>query len=224
MKGFGRSLARWIRQAAMPRKNGVLTEKLSRKPSALGLGQLPIRLLPDATVETVCGYCSTGCGLRVHLKEGQAVNLSADPEYPVNLGMACPKGWEALAPLRATDRGRTPLLRIKRGAPLQSCDWDEALDVFCERLKSFKERFGTESVAFLSTGQITTEEMAFLGSLFEFGLGFVHCDSNTRQCMATTHVAYKESFGFDAPPYSYTDLQISDVSFLLEPTHVLRTR
>ncbi|MBV8586949.1 MAG: nitrate reductase, partial [Verrucomicrobia bacterium] len=167
--------------------------------------------LPDAIVETVCGYCSTGCGLQVHLKEGLAVNLSADPEYPVNVGMACPKGWEALAPLRATDRGRTPLLRTKRGAPLQPCDWDQALDIFCQRLRSFKERSGVESVAFLSTGQITTEEMAFLGCLFKFGLGFVHCDSNTRQCMATTHVAYKESFGFDAPPYSYNDLQISDV-------------
>jgi anaerobic selenocysteine-containing dehydrogenase len=211
MKGLGRGLARWLRQATAPRKNGVLTAELSRKPSALGLGQLPIRLLPDTTVETVCGYCSTGCGLQVHLKEGQAVNLSADPEYPVNLGMACPKGWEALAALRATDRGRTPLLRAKRGAPFQPCDWNQALDIFCGRLRSFKERFGAESVAFLSTGQITTEEMAFLGSLFKFGLGFVHCDSNTRQCMATTHVAYKESFGFDAPPYSYTDLQISDV-------------
>src|SRR5262249_888993 len=132
-------------------------------------------------------------------------------DHPVNLGMACPKGWEALAALRATDRGRTPLLRANRGAPFQPCGWDRALDIFCERLRSFKGRFGAESVAVLSTGQITTEEMDFLGSFLNLGLGFVHCDSNTRQCMATTHVAYKESFGFDAPPYSYTDLQISDV-------------
>src|SRR5262249_37658359 len=35
-------------------------------------------------------------------------------------------------------------------------------------------------------------------------------DSNTRQCMATSHVAYKQSFGFDAPPYTYADFEESD--------------
>src|SRR5438046_10755494 len=42
-------------------------------------------------------------------------------------------------------------------------------------------------------------------------MGFVHCDPNTRQCMATSHVAYKESFGFDAPPFTYADFEESDV-------------
>src|SRR5438445_708900 len=45
----------------------------------------------------------------------------------------------------------------------------------------------------------------------EFGIGGLHCDSNTRQCMATSHVAYKESFGFDAPPFTYADFEESDV-------------
>ncbi len=85
------------------------------------------------------------------------------------------------------------------------------MEVFCQRLKAIKEEHGPESVAFLSTGQITTEEMAFLGCLYKFGMGFVHCDSNTRQCMASAHVAYKQSFGFDAPPFTYADFEESDV-------------
>ena len=60
------------------------------------------------------------------------------------------------------------------------------------------------------TGQICTEEMALLGALFKFGMGGLHCDSNTRQCMATAHVAYKQSFGFDAPPFTYADFELSD--------------
>jgi anaerobic selenocysteine-containing dehydrogenase len=66
-------------------------------------------------------------------------------------------------------------------------------------------------VAFLGTGQICTEEMALLGTLWKFGMGALHCDSNTRQCMATAHVAYKQSFGFDAPPFTYADFEESDV-------------
>jgi anaerobic selenocysteine-containing dehydrogenase len=190
---------------------GPLTAELVREPGRFGLGQIPARLQPDATTTIVCGYCSTGCGLTVHLKDGEAVNLSADADYPVNLGMACPKGWEALTPLSAPDRGATPLLRATRTSPLEPCDWERALVLFCERFKAIKAKHGPESVAFLSTGQFTTEEMAFLGCLFKFGMGFVHCDSNTRQCMATAHVAYKESFGFDAPPFTYADFEQSDV-------------
>src|SRR4029079_3300176 len=44
----------------------------------------------------------------------------------------------------------------------------------------------------------------------KFGMGMVHGDGNTRQCMATAVVAYKQAFGFDAPPYSYADFEESD--------------
>ncbi len=191
--------------------DGPLTKDLVQTPGDFGLGKVPERLKPDDTTTMVCGFCSTGCGLNIHLKDGRAINLSADTHYPVNLGMACPKGWEALTPLAAPDRATTPRLRRERGGALEAVDWDTALTVFCERFKEIKREHGPESVAFLGTGQIVTEEMAFLGALFKFGMGFVHCDSNTRQCMATSAVAYKQSFGFDAPPYTYADFEESDV-------------
>jgi anaerobic selenocysteine-containing dehydrogenase len=206
MKQLTDALARIIRQ-----KDGPLTQDLVLHPGKFGLGQIPARLEPDDTTTLVCGFCSTGCGLKAHLRKGEAINMSADPDYPVNLGMACPKGWEALTPLRARDRATIPLLRDPATGRLEEIDWERALILFCERLKDLKRRYGPDSVAFLSTGQIVTEEMALLGALFKFGMGFLHCDSNTRQCMATSHVAYKQSFGFDALPYTYLDFEKSDV-------------
>src|SRR5436189_883187 len=85
------------------------------------------------------------------------------------------------------------------------------MQVFTLKFRALMDRHGPESVAFLSTGQICTEEMAFLGALWKFGIGALHGDSNTRQCMATSQVAYKQSFGFDAPPYTYADFEESDV-------------
>jgi len=82
--------------------------------------------------------------------------------------------------------------------------------VFTLKFKALMDQHGPESVAFLSTGQMCTEEQAFLGALWKFGMGALHGDSNTRQCMATSHVAYKQSFGFDAPPYTYADFEESD--------------
>ena len=164
----------------------------------------------------VCGFCSTGCGLKIHLRGGEAVNLSPETEYPVNLGMACPKGWEALRVLKSDDRATTPLLRENGpGSPRRPVDWDTALRAFCSRIKAIQNKHGPHSVAFLSTGQIATEEMAFLGALAKFGMGMRHGDGNTRQCMATAVTAYKQSFGFDAPPYSYEDLEESDVIVLV---------
>jgi assimilatory nitrate reductase catalytic subunit len=194
--------------------SGPLTADLIRQPGEFGLGQLPAGKLPDATTTMVCGFCSTGCGLNVHLKSGAPVGLTPAPAHPVNMGMACPKGWEALTVLQASDRATVPLGKDAHGQ-LRPVTWDEALKIFCQRLKSIQQQHGPHSVAFLSTGQIATEEMALLGSLAKFGMGMLHGDGNTRQCMATSVVAYKQAFGFDAPPYSYDDLEQSDVIVLV---------
>jgi assimilatory nitrate reductase catalytic subunit len=195
-------------------RDGVLTRELQRSPGGFGLGQVPTRLKPDSTTSMVCGFCSTGCSLDIHRRDGVAVNLTPTTEYPVNHGMACPKGWEALTPLAASDRATTPRWRDARGR-LRPIDWPAAISTFVTRFRGIIDEHGPESVAFLSTGQIPSEEMAFLGAFAKFGMGMVHGDGNTRQCMATSVVAYKEAFGFDAPPYTYADLEESDVIVLV---------
>lgn len=196
------------------RRHGPLTAELVRQPGGFGLGQVPARLAPTGTASMVCGFCSVGCSLDIHLRDGVAVNLSPSAGYPVNLGRACPKGWEALTPLKAPDRATMPLVRDGRGR-LQPVGWDAAMKEFAARFRSIMETHGPESVAFLSTGQIPTEEMALLGAFAKFGMGMVHGDGNTRQCMATSVVSYKQSFGFDAPPYAYADFEESDVIVLV---------
>ena len=195
-------------------RDGYLTRDLLRTPGGFGLGQVPARLKPDATADIVCGYCSTGCSLTVHLKDGAAVGLTPALGYPVNRGVACPKGWEALTVLAAPDRATTPLRRDAAGVQ-RPVSWDAALRTMVERFKAIQAQYGPEAVAFLSTGQMPTEEMALLGTLAKFGMGMVHGDGNTRQCMATSVVAYKQAFGFDAPPYTYRDFEQSDVILLV---------
>ena len=54
-----------------------------------------------------------------------------------------------------------------------------------------------KKVCVLSTGQLATEEMALAGHIGRTFLGG-NGDGNTRLCMATSVVSYKQSFGFDA--------------------------
>lgn len=153
--------------------------------------------------------------MNIHLKDHQAIGLTPSSDSPVNIGMACPKGWEALAVLDSDDRATTPLLRNPQTGQLDPIDWSQAADCFVDRIKSIQQQHGNDSVAFLGTGQLPTEELAFLGALAKFGMGMIHGDGNTRQCMATAVTAYKESFGFDAPPYTYQDFEESDLIVLV---------
>jgi anaerobic selenocysteine-containing dehydrogenase len=165
--------------------------------------------MSDQIKSTTCSYCSTGCNLNIAVDEGGVVQkIRGKAEYPVNLGKACAKGLNLTEPFTSAERGTVPLIKTAGGR--ESAGWDEALELFCSRMKAIQAEHGEESVAFISTGQIPTEEMALLGAFAKFGMGVVHGDGNTRQCMATAVVAYKQAFGFDAPPYTYKDFEESD--------------
>src|SRR5205085_977915 len=118
-------------------RDGKLTRELLLAPGPFGLGRVPANRLPDATTTMICGFCSTGCGLNVHLKDGQALGLTPATDYPVNRGMACPKGWEALTVLAAGDRATTPLVRSALGR-MEPVSWETALRTFCDRFQAIQ--------------------------------------------------------------------------------------
>lgn len=174
---------------------------------------VPARVASDAATTMVCGFCSTGCGLEIQLRNGVARGLKPALDHPVNFGMACPKGWEALSPLRSPGRATVPLIR--QSGRLVPTSWERALGEMVSRFKAIQRRDGPGALAWLGTGQMPTEELALLGALGKFGMGILHGDGNTRQCMATAATAYKQTFGFDAPPYTYGDFEQSDVIVLV---------
>ena len=49
----------------------------------------------------------------------------------------------------------------------------------------------------------------------------INGDGNSRLCMASAVVAYKQSFGFDAPPYTLKDLELSDTIFFIGANPVI---
>ncbi len=81
-----------VGESCAVKRSGPLTSELVRKPGGFGLGQVPARHVPDATTAMICGFCSTGCSLTVHLKDGEAINLTPTADYPVNLGHGVSEG------------------------------------------------------------------------------------------------------------------------------------
>ncbi|MCP5514169.1 MAG: nitrate reductase [Spirochaetales bacterium] len=176
--------------------------------------------MAEQVKRTTCSYCSVGCNLDITIREDETLSLKPNKEYPVNEGFCCVKGFHLLVPFQSSERGTAPLLRQKNG-DYKTVDWDEAYQKFADGFKSIIAEHGPESVAFLSTGQMPMEEMALLGSAAKFGMGWIHGDGNTRQCMATAAVAYKQSFGFDAPPFCYEDFELSDLLIFIGANPVI---
>lgn len=176
-------------------------------------GTMAAEKIPERWVKTTCGYCSVGCGIFLGVKEGRAVAVRGDPQHPVNEGTLCPKGLSEHYSIHAQGRATRPLLRVEK--KLRPVSWDQALDTLVGRALTIQKRYGPDSFAVLSTGQLVTEEFYTLGKLVQLGLGSKNYDGNTTLCMASAVSGYKRSFGSDGPPGAYEDLGLADCVFLI---------
>jgi assimilatory nitrate reductase catalytic subunit len=171
----------------------------------------PIKLPDKGVVEwkyATCGYCSTGCSIEVGInKGGEAVTTRGVADAPVNKGKLCIKGLTEAAIFNAPGRGTDPLMRDHTYNDWQTTDWDSALDKTAAEFKRIQEKYGPDSVAVVSTGQILTEEFYTLGKLTRGLIGTNNYDGNTTLCMASAVSGYKRSFGSDGPPGCYDDFE-----------------
>lgn len=166
-------------------------------------------------IQSTCNYCALACNLDFDVQEEQIVNVVPSKHYPVNKGFSCIKGLFLKQQQQVVKPIEKPLVRqAARGTEPQEVPWIEAIDQTAKRLKVIAKRYGSESIAGISTGQIPTEEMALFGHVMRNYLK-ANLDGNTRLCMATSVVTHKQSFGFDAPPYTLQDIEESDTIILI---------
>ncbi|MGL5765775.1 MAG: molybdopterin oxidoreductase family protein [Sarcina sp.] len=163
-------------------------------------------------IQSTCNYCAIACNLDFYVEDNKIVKIRPTEGHPINKGFCCIKGLNLDKQHSLIPESHGPKLKNKNDI-LEEVSWEKAFNTTAEKLKAIKEQYGSESIAFISTGQIDTLEMALLGHVVRTYLGG-NGDGNTRLCMATSVVAYKQSFGFDAPPYSLKDFEVSDTIFL----------
>ena len=170
-------------------------------------------------IQSTCNYCALACNLDFYTEDGKIKRVVPTPHYPVNKGFSCIKGLNLDKQCTKFNGSKKPLLKMKDGER-KAIEWKEAFDLFASKMTAIQEKYGKESVAYISTGQLPTEEMALLGHVGRSYMG-INGDGNTRLCMASVVVAYKQSFGFDAPPYTLKDLELSDTIFFIGANPVI---
>ena len=149
----------------------------------------PIKIADKGVVDwkyTTCGYCSTGCSIEVGLnKEGEAVASRGVGSAPVNEGKLCLKGIFGHELFKSDGRGSVPLMRDKQHQAFKNASWDQALDKVADEIKRTQNKYGRDSFAIVSTGQIMTEEFYTLGKLARGVIGTNNYDGNTTLCMSS---------------------------------------
>jgi assimilatory nitrate reductase catalytic subunit len=159
---------------------------------------------------STCCYCGVGCGVLIEHDGERILGVAGDSSHPANFGKLCSKGSTLHLTGDLDARGLYPQLRLGKALARSRTDWDSALDhaatVFAETIREH----GPDSVAFYISGQLLTEDYYAFNKLARALVGTHNIDSNSRLCMSSAVVGYKRSLGADAPPCSYSDIELSD--------------
>ncbi|MDP7561706.1 MAG: molybdopterin-dependent oxidoreductase, partial [Methylococcales bacterium] len=135
---------------------------------------------------STCGYCSTGCSIEIGInKDGKPVASRGVADADVNRGKLCVKGLFEHELFESSGRGKTPLMRNSIHDDYQESGWDGALDKMAAEINRIQEKYGPDSFAIVSTGQILTEGFYTLGKLARGVIGTNNYDGNTTLCMAS---------------------------------------
>jgi assimilatory nitrate reductase catalytic subunit len=165
-------------------------------------------------ISTHCPYCALQCGMRV-TRSGTGLATAGDPDFPVNRGALCIKGWTALEPLDNPDRLHEPLVRDESGE-LVPTTWADALDRIATTFRETGATFGRDSVGLFGGGSLTNEKAYLLGKFARVVLGTANIDYNGRFCMSSAAAASNIALGIDRGlPFPVDDIAHADAILLV---------
>jgi formate dehydrogenase major subunit len=130
---------------------GALTENVPFKPG-------PVRL---ETFDTICGFCSVGCKLTYHHRNGYIMKVTGANGEVNTDGNLCMYGKFGYTLFNDSQRIKTPLL--KENGTFKEISFDEAFAIISKRYEGSKP---SDNAIFVG-GKLTNEEIAAAKNLTE---------------------------------------------------------
>jgi len=163
---------------------------------------IPYLVSPDQTVPgvstyyaTTCRECAAGCGVIAETRDGRTIKLEGNPDHPVNRGALCARGQAALQGLYNPDRYRGPMVR--RNGQLRSISWEEALQLFAQRIGETRSRGGAGNAVFINQHESGSFPSFLDAWLSGFGMpGHLSYDAGAEHAVIA---ANKQSYGVAWP-------------------------
>lgn len=176
-------------------------------------------------LQAACPYCGVGCGTLIKVENGKVVGMVPDKKHPTNRGIQCIKGLNAHEPIYR-DRLDKVLIRRDMSDPLRGHisgtkgrfddevfregTYEEAEELVAERIAEIIREKGPNHVGLNGSGQLTMEAQWIENVLMKGVIGSNSIEANARMCMTSAVTGYFHSYGSDAPPTSYEDIEEAD--------------
>jgi predicted molibdopterin-dependent oxidoreductase YjgC len=148
---------------------------------------------PDRLVTTTCTYCGVGCQFDLNVKDngngGEIIRVTSNPEAAVNGLALCVKGRYGYDFIHHEERLKKPLVRkyLLDGTPRPKdrgewveVDWDVALNITANKLRSARDEFGADSVGILCSAKCFNEENYLMNKLARQVIGTNNIDHCAR--------------------------------------------
>jgi assimilatory nitrate reductase catalytic subunit len=146
---------------------------------------------------------------------GGLPRITGDPNFPINNGQLCIKGWTAATLLSHPERITSPLLRTETGA-WREVGWEEAFDFIASRLTALRDKYGANANGVFGSGALTNEKVYLLGKFARLALRTANIDYNGRFCMSSAAAAQNRAFGIDRGlPFPVADIAGAEVVLLV---------
>jgi formate dehydrogenase major subunit len=128
----------WLKLAAGG-SAGLALAELGFGPAAARAAVEGVKLAGAKEFTTACNFCSCGCGMVAHVKDGKLVNLEGDPDHAVNFGALCSKGAAMKATHESAQRVKAPRYRAPGSDRWVEISWDEAYEKLARKLKATRD-------------------------------------------------------------------------------------
>ena len=162
---------------------------------------------------TVCTYCGVGCNLDIAVEGDKVLSIQAPYDAEVNHGHTCLKGRYAFRFYNHPERLRSPL--IKRDGIFEEATWEEAYDLIAHKLLHFKQEFGPDSIAGISSSRCTNEENYLMQKFIRAVIGTNNIDGCARVCHSPTALGLQRTFGTGAATNSVADMELTDCMMII---------
>jgi NADH-quinone oxidoreductase chain G len=162
---------------------------------------------------TVCSFCSTGCALKLSIKNGQIVRVLGADEGAANQGSLCTKGRFGYGYVNSPERITRPLVR-KNGALVET-GWEEALRTVAEGLNGIKAAHGPDAIAGLCSARLTNEEAYIFQKFMRLVIGTNQLDNSGGYSHRGFSQGLRDSFRERMTIPSIADLKNCDVMLII---------
>jgi formate dehydrogenase major subunit len=99
-------------------------------------------------VPSICPYCAVGCGLLLHVRDGELVNVEGNPDSPINRGNLCPKGAASFQLTVNPERQKKALYRRPGGTTWETIELERAMEMIAQRVKATRDATFRRSMTF----------------------------------------------------------------------------